>query len=65
MHEQWFNYCYHYGVGGIFFILAVRTMLRSGALHLDRPSDRFLYKGLVGGLLSFMAVHALWIVAAS
>lgn len=64
MHAQWINYCYHYGVGSVFFLLAMSAMLRSGALKLDRPSDRFLVKGLVGGLLTFMTVHGLWILAA-
>ena len=61
MHPQWFNYLYHYGVGSLFFIAAMRVLLNSKALKWERPSDRFLIFGLLGGLLSFATVHGLWI----
>lgn len=61
MHGQWLNYCYHYGVGGTFFLLTMKMLYSQGALQWHRPSDRFLTKGLFVGLISFMSVHALWI----
>lgn len=65
MSGQWLNFAYHYGVGGTIFLLGVGSLVKSGALRWERPSDRFLLKGLVGGLLTFATVHALWILAAS
>ena len=65
MHPQWLNYAYHYGFGGILFLLGVGAMVRAGALKWERPSDRLLLKGLVGGLVTFATVHAFWILAAS
>jgi hypothetical protein len=65
MHAQWLNFLYHYGVGGMIFLLGVGAMVKAGTLRWERPSDRLLLKGLVGGLLTFASVHALWIAAAS
>ena len=61
MNGQWLNFFYHYGVGGAFFLFSMKMLYSSGALKWERPSDRFLTKGLVVGLLSFFTVHGLWI----
>jgi hypothetical protein len=63
MHGQWLNYIYHYGVGGICFLVSMKLLYRSGALKWERPSDRFLTKGLIVGLVGFMLVHGVWIAS--
>ena len=64
MSAQWFNYAYHYGIGGILFLLGMTALIKGGALRWERPSDRLLIKGLIGGLVTFAPVHAVWILAA-
>lgn len=63
--EQWLNYAYHYGVGGLFFGGTIAIMLRRGALRMDRPIDRRLVVMLTFGLALFMLTHGAWIALAS
>jgi hypothetical protein len=65
MHAQWLNFAYHYGIGGIIFLLGVGAMVKAGTLRWERPSDSLLLKGLIGGILTFATVHALWIWTAT
>ena len=65
MSAQWFNYAYHYGIGGTIFLLGMTALIKGGALKWERPSDQLLIKGLIGGLVTFATVHAVWILVAS
>lgn len=62
--EQWLTYLYHYGVGGLAFTATLVAMHRSGAMRMERPSDRTAVVGLISGLVLFMLGHAIWILAA-
>lgn len=63
MHGQWINFCYHYGVGGAFFLLTIKLLYSGGALSWERPSDRLVTKGLFAGILTFALIHFVWISA--
>lgn len=61
MKDQWFNFIYHYGVGGAFFALSLWLLHNSGAISWERSSDQFMVKGLLLGFFSFFTIHAIWI----
>jgi len=46
------------------FLLGMTALIKGGALRWERPSDRLLIKGLIGGLVTFATVHAVWILVA-
>ncbi len=59
--SPWLPWLYHYGIGGLVFVVSLILMLSSGAVRLDRPRDRNLLVVLVIGLLAFMSLHGVWI----
>lgn len=62
--NPWLNYLYHYFLGLITFIIGIVVIRKSKALQPGRGHDSFWLKVLYGGFVGYMAVHALWIVAA-
>ncbi len=62
--NTWLPYIYLYGVGGVFFVAGMWITVKSGALDLKKKRHRFWFKVLIAGYFYFMAMHALWIVAA-
>ena len=63
--NPWLSWLYHYGVGGLLFAGSLALASFSGAFDLKRRYDRRLVAVLVGGLLTWMSWHALWIVLVS
>ena len=62
--NTWLPYLYLYGVGGIFFIVGLIIIRRSGAIDMKKKRHRFWYKVLIGGFIYFAAIHAILIIAA-
>ncbi len=62
--EAWMNYLYHYGFGVVFFGVGMTIMMRSGACKSGRGYDSHWIRFLVGGLIAYMSVHAVWILLA-
>lgn len=61
----WFQWLYHYGVGGIFFLGIVAAALRTGAIRWRHDGERRLLLAIVLAFLTFMSVHAAWILLAT
>ena len=59
--SPWIPWLYHYGIGGVVFVVSMIVLLSSGAIRMDRPRDRKLFFALVIGLLAFMSLHGVWI----
>jgi len=59
--SPWINWLYHYGVGGLFAISSVVFMVKVGAIDLRRAPDKRFLRGIVGGFVGFVVVHAIWI----
>lgn len=64
MDNPWTSYLYLYGFGGVFFLVGIFIILKSGACQLGRGNDTFWFKVLLFGYFFYAAMHALWIVAA-
>jgi len=65
MMDTWLPYFYHYGIGGVLFVISMILLLTSGALHMHDQRHRRLVLAMIGGLLLFMMGHAVWIVLAT
>ena len=63
--SPWISWLYVYGVGGLVFLACVVVALRAGAIRPSHRPDRLLLGALAGGLLVFMAIHAVWIALAT
>jgi len=57
-------YLYLYVVGGIFFLVGMIIVRKSGALDLKNKKHRFWYRVMIFGFIYFAAMHALLTVAA-
>jgi len=64
MMDSWLSFAYQYGMGGLIFLTGMGLLIRSGALPWRQAASRMLIMSLVGGLVSFAAIHALWITLA-
>lgn len=60
----WVPYIYQYGVGGLFFVIGLVVILRSGACRLSRRQDRFWFGVLVFGMCWYAGLHLAWYLAA-
>jgi hypothetical protein len=63
--SPWISWLYVYGVGGLVFAACLVIALRAGAVRPAHRPDRLLLAALAGGLLIFMAIHAVWIALAT
>lgn len=62
--RTWLPYLYLYVVGGLFFGIGLRIVLRHGALNLKLKTDRHWLKILLFGLVWYAAMHAAAVLAA-
>lgn len=62
--HTWLPYIYLYGVGGSFFLFGMALIKKAGAIDLKKKRHRFWYRVLIFGFFYFMAMHAIWILAA-
>jgi hypothetical protein len=63
--SPWLPWVYQYSVGGVLFVISVWVLCQVGALRPARRGDRWLLLAMIGGLLAFMAIHAIWIALAT
>lgn len=56
--HSWLPFIYLYGIGGLFFMLGMVIIRKSGALDLGKPSHRRWWKILYFGFFWFAAIHA-------
>ncbi len=57
--QTWLPYIYLYGVGGLFFLLGMIIIRRSGAIDLTKKKHRFWNRVLIFGFFWFMLMHAI------
>ncbi|MCH7613374.1 MAG: hypothetical protein IIB95_02900 [Candidatus Marinimicrobia bacterium] len=62
--HTWIPYLYLYGVGGLFFLLGMIIIRKSGSIDLRRKSHRMWNRVLIFGFFWFMVIHAILIYAA-
>ncbi|MBS4033207.1 MAG: hypothetical protein KGZ85_01965 [Ignavibacterium sp.] len=62
--QTWLPYIYLYGVGGLFFIIGMITIKKSGGIDLTKKRHRYWWKVLIFGMIYFMIFHAVLIIAA-
>ncbi|MEM7395345.1 MAG: hypothetical protein AAF492_23685 [Verrucomicrobiota bacterium] len=62
--NPWTSYLYLYGFGTIFFSCGIVLILKTGSCKFGRGRDSFWFKVLLVGLLFFISLHGLWILAA-
>jgi hypothetical protein len=63
--DTWLPYFYHYGIGGVLFVISIVLLITSGALRMHDKLHRRLMLAMIGGLLLFMVGHAAWIALAT
>ena len=59
--DTWLPYIYLYGVGGIFFLVGMIIIRKSGAINLNIKRHRYWYRVLIFGYFYFALMHALLI----
>jgi hypothetical protein len=62
--HTWLPFIYLYGVGGAFFLSGMIIIKNSNAVNFEKKRHRYWWNVLIFGLLYFMVVHALLILAA-
>ena len=62
--NTWLPYVYLYGVGGLFFLIGLIIIRKSGAIDLKKKHHRYWYKVIIGGFIYFAVLHAILIIAA-
>ena len=62
--DTWLPYIYLYVAGGIFFLVGLIIIRKSGALDMKNKKHRFWYKVIIFGFIYFAVMHALLTVAA-
>ncbi|MCW8849107.1 MAG: hypothetical protein OQJ81_03935 [Melioribacteraceae bacterium] len=62
--NTWLPFLYLYGVGGIFFLLGMIIIKRSGAINLEIKRHRYWYKVLIFGYFYFVAFHLFFTILA-
>jgi hypothetical protein len=62
--NTWLPYLYLYGVGGLFFLIGLIIIRKSGALDLKKKRHRYWYKVIISGFIYFAVLHAILIIAA-
>ena len=56
-YHSWLPFIYLYGVGGIFFVLGLIIIRRSGSLELSIPKHQRWLKILYFGFIWYMLIH--------
>ncbi len=59
--DTWLPFIYLYGVGGIFFLVGMIIIKKSGAINLNIKRHRYWYRVLIFGYLYFALMHAILI----
>lgn len=62
--DTWLPYIYLYAVGGLFFLVGMIIVRKSGAIDLNNKKHRFWYRVMIFGFIYFAAMHALLNIAA-
>lgn len=62
--DSWLPFLYLYGVGGIFFLVGMLIIRKSGAINLKSKRHKYWYKVLILGFFYFVAIHAFFIILA-
>lgn len=62
--DVWLPFIYLYGVGGIFFLVGMIIIKKSGAVNLKIKRHRYWYKVLILGFFYFAALHAFFTILA-
>lgn len=62
--HTWLPYLYLYIVGGLFFLLGMIIIRKSGAINLQIKKHRFWNRVLIFGFFWFVVMHGLLTVAA-
>lgn len=63
MENPWTSYVYHYGFGGLFFLIGMVLIVRSRACQLGRGSDTLWFNVMMFGFFAYLFVHGAWILA--
>ncbi|HSW56020.1 MAG TPA: hypothetical protein VLH59_13105 [Ignavibacteriaceae bacterium] len=56
--QTWLPYLYLYGVGGLFFLIGMITIKKTGGIDLTKKRHRFWWKVLIFGFFYFVIIHA-------
>ncbi len=59
--DTWLPFIYLYGVGGIFFLIGMIIIRKSGAINLNKKRHKYWYRVLIFGYFYFVLMHALLI----
>ncbi|MFL3050801.1 MAG: hypothetical protein ACJZ02_03850 [Candidatus Neomarinimicrobiota bacterium] len=62
--QSWLPFIYLYGVGGIFFAIGVRLIVKTNALNLSIPRHRIWLKVLFFGFGFYTLLHLIFILLA-
>lgn len=62
--QTWLPYIYLYGVGGLFFLLGMIIIRKSGAIDLKKKKHRYWNRVLIFGFFWFMTIHGILTIAA-
>lgn len=62
--NSWLPFIYLYGVGGLFFLMGMIIIKKSGALDTAKKSHRRWFKILLFGFFYFVLIHGILIIAA-
>jgi hypothetical protein len=62
--QTWLPYIYLYGVGGFCFIIGMITIKKSGGIDLTKKRHRHWWNVMISGMIYFMIIHAVLILAA-
>jgi len=62
--DTWLPYIYLYVVGGLFFLVGMIIIRKSGAVDLKNKRHLFWYRVMIFGFFYFAAMHALLNIAA-
>lgn len=60
--DIWLPFIYLYGVGGIFFLVGMIIIRKSGAINLNIERHRYWYRVLIFGYFYFVAFHAFFTI---
>jgi len=62
--NSWLPFIYLYGVGGLFFLIGLIIIRKSGAINMKIKRHRHWYHIMIFGLFYFILLHAILIIAA-
>lgn len=62
--HTWLPFIYLYGIGGLFFLIGMYIVKKSGAMDLKKKRHLFWYRILIFGFIFFVCLHAILIIAA-